>query len=264
MKENYYKDIGKYYDQDAQDYDSRYLANPILQKIRQDFREIVKEYPAQSMLEIGYGTGIDVVHFSVTHPERKIYGIDISSEMFRIASEKIKKTGCENIHIGQGSIEQLPVIFAGLKFDLIYIFFGALNTTADINKAAVILSESLNQGGKLVLSFVNKWYLSGMVLEIMKLNWKRAFARLKPVWGGYSPVHFLTSYCYTPRQIQKAFNSMKVLQRKGYCIVHPAWYFIRINKLTGKFSRYFWNADKLLNKTFLWRFGEYTLLVFEN
>jgi hypothetical protein len=56
----YYNEIGTYYDTDASDFDSRYWENPVLQQIRQSFREEVKRYPAHSMLEVGCGTGLDL------------------------------------------------------------------------------------------------------------------------------------------------------------------------------------------------------------
>ena len=114
-----------------------------------------------------------------------------------------------------------------------------------------------------MLSFVNKWYLAGILLEIAKLNFIRAFARLKPIWGGYSPVKYLPSHCYTPAQIRKAFQGMKLIKKRGYSILQPAWYFTRINRKLGRAGKLLWKADLLLNKTFLWRFGEYTLFVFQ-
>jgi ubiquinone/menaquinone biosynthesis C-methylase UbiE len=260
---DYYNEIGTYYDQDAQDYDLRYWANPVLQRIRQSFRETVKRYPASAMLEIGYGTGLDLVHFARTHPDRFIYGIDISAEMFRLAGEKIEQHHCRNIAIRKGSVEDIPVLFPSVKFDIIYIFFGALNTTQNIDRAARILTESLNPEGILVISFVNKWYLTGMALELIKFKWEKAFARLKPIWGGYSPGHYLASFCYSPEKIRSAFSGLTVLKRKGFCIVHPAWYFTRINQKIGRLGNILWTIDQGLDKTFMWRFGEYALIVFK-
>ena len=56
----YYKMVGKYYDTDALDFDKRYWQNPILQRIRQDIRENLKNIPFDNALEIGCGTGIDI------------------------------------------------------------------------------------------------------------------------------------------------------------------------------------------------------------
>ena len=261
---NYYHEISNYYNHDASDYDSRYWSNPVLQQIRQAFREEVKEYDAQSMLEVGYGTGLDLVHFGKTHPNRKIYGIDISEEMLKISKDKVLKSGCANIEIRNGSVEEINELFPNQKFDIIYIFFGALNTVENINKAAACLKNSLNPGGIIVVSVVNKWYVMGMLLDSVRFRFKKALSRLKPFWHGYSTSNYLPSHCYTPKQIKKAFSGLKLVKSKGYSILHPAWYFTKINRKLGKLGWVLWNIDKVLNKTFLWRWGEYTLFVFQN
>ncbi len=211
MSKEYYHEISTYYDKDAADYDSRYWSNPVLQKIRQHFREVVKKYPARTMLELGYGTGLDLVHFATTHPERKISGIDISAEMYRLSNERISRGNYRNIEIKKGSVEDIATLFPKQKFDIIYIFFGALNTTENLKTAVKSLSGALSPEGVLILSFVNKWYLMGMALDILRFRFAKAFVRLRTVWGGYSPEHHLSSYCYTPRQMKAAFSDLQVI-----------------------------------------------------
>jgi ubiquinone/menaquinone biosynthesis C-methylase UbiE len=259
----YYHEIGTYYDTDAADFDARYWENPVLQQIRQSFREEVKRYPAQSILEVGCGTGLDLVHFALTHPDAVIKGIDISNEMVKLTQKRIDQNGCSNATVKKGRVEEIGNLFGDECFDLVYVFFGALNTVEDLKKAAGHLAKSLKPGGILVLSFVNKWYLAGMLLEMAKLNFRRAFARLKPIWGGYSPVKYLPSHCYTPAQIRKSFHGMKLIKIRGYSILQPAWYFTRINNKLGKAGKLLWKADLLLNRTFFRRFGEYILFVFQ-
>jgi ubiquinone/menaquinone biosynthesis C-methylase UbiE len=249
---------------DANDYELRYWNNPVIQQMRQSFREITKKYSAITMLEIGCGIGLDVVHFAKTHPNRKIYGIDVSEEMVRLSTIKVLKSGCANIELQKGSVEDIHTLFPHQKFDIIYVFFGALNTVEDLKKAAHDIIEVLAPGGILVLTFVNKWYLAGVLIDLLRFRFSRAFGRFKTIWGGYSPTHFLPSHCYTPKQVKMAFSPLKVMFRKGYTIIHPAWYFINLNKKLGKLRRILWFADQLLDRTFLWKFGEYGLFVFKN
>lgn len=260
---DYYYRVSHYYDEDATDFDVRYWSNPVLQQIRQEFRQEVMRYPAQNMLEIGCGTGLDLIHFSTIYPERNLYGIDISAQMVRLSLLRKEKNERTNIRVSQGSVEDIVTLFPGQQFDVIYVFFGALNTVEDLSEAARIIKGLLSVGGVLVASFVNKWYLPGMLLEILRLRFSSAFGRIKPVWGGYSPSKFLPSHCYSPSEIKKAFVGFTVESHKGFSIVHPAWYYTNLNQKLGKLRKYLWMTDRLLNKTFLWRFGEYTLFVFK-
>ncbi len=259
----YYHVVESYYDGDASDFDARYWKNPVLQRIRQDFREEVKRYPATDVLEIGYGTGLDLVHFAETHPSSAFTGIDISGQMQAVASQKIQKTGLKNASALKGSVEDLTFLYPGKQFDMVYVFFGALNTVEDLKAAADHINDVTAPGGKLLLTFVNKNYVAGMLIELMKFRFKAAFSRLRKEWGGYSPSEYLPSRCYTPKQIKKAFSHFQLLKKKGYSILHPAWYYHRLNRMLRKALPALWKTDTILNKSPFWSWGEYTLFVFE-
>ncbi len=259
----YYQQIESYYDGDAEDFDARYWKNYVLQRIRQDFREEVKRHSFTSMLEIGYGTGLDMEHFAKTHPDVKVAGIDISGEMKNIARKRAQKQNLSNVKAEKGSVEDIENLFPGEKFDMVYVFFGALNTVEDLKKTADILYRIVAPGGVMVLSFVNKYYLAGMMIEMLKLRFGAAFSRLRKVWGGYSPTEFLPSRCYSPKEIKNMFSQFSLVKRKGYSIVHPAWYYHGLNRLIRRVSPLLWKSDMLVNKTFAWRYGEYALYVFK-
>ena len=264
MKTDFYTKVGNYYDQEALEFDGRYWRNPVLQKIRQAFRDEVKRQDYNSMLEIGCGTGLDLVHFANIHPEVFVHGIDISNEMVGVTRRKIEKLNLTNVEVHQAAVEDLPTLYSGKKFDLIYVFFGALNTVDSLQENAEILTQMLSPKGTMVLSFVNKWYLGGIVLETVRFRFRRAFARIKPIWGGYSPIKYLPSKCYTPKQVNRAFHSVHLKNKFGFSILHPAWYFTRINQKISRFSRVLWKIDERLSRWHLWRFGEYTLFTFEH
>ena len=264
MKNGLYPEVGKYYDDDAEDFDSRYWKNPVLQQIRQSFREEVKRYPFDSMLEVGCGTGIDLVHFGITHPEVQVRGIDISSEMIRISRNKIAENKLSNVQAFTATVEDCPALFQDRQFDLIYVFFGALNTVEDLAVNAGILKKMLAPGGKIVATFVNKWYLGGIFIEGVRLRFGRATARLRKVWGGYSPVKYLPSRCYSPGEIRRAFQGLSINKHHGYSILHPAWYYTGINQKLRRAGNILWKTDESLNRTLFWRFGEYTLFTFQN
>jgi len=263
MTDDYYSTVENYYDGDAHDFDARYWRNPALQRIRQDFREEVKRFRFDNMLEVGYGTGLDLEHFAATFPGARIAGIDISGEMQRVAKKRLSAAGLSNAVALKGSVEEIDALTGDRKFDMVCVFFGALNTVSNLKQAAAHLERCTAPGGILVLSFVNKHYVGGMVIELLKLRFRAAFSRLRAIWGGYSPSKYLPSRCYSPGQIEEAFRDFVVLKKKGYSILHPAWYYHRFNRLLRRVSPWLWRADELLNKTPLWQFGEYTLFVFQ-
>ncbi len=259
----FYEEVENYYDSDAHDFDRRYWNNKTLQLIRQDFREQLKRFRFTHMLEIGYGTGLDMIHFAKTHPDANIAGIDIAANMQQITEAKIRQEGLENVVALKGGVEDLPKLFPGHKFDMIYVYFGALNTVEDLSLAAKVLIRMTKPGGIMILSFVNKYYVAGMLIELLKLRPKAAFSRLRKVWGGYSPTVYLPSRCYSPKEIRHAFGSCNILLKKGYCIFHPAWYYHGLNSLLRRFSRLLWKIDMFINKTPMWSLGEYTLFAFQ-
>jgi ubiquinone/menaquinone biosynthesis C-methylase UbiE len=263
MEKKNYLQVEKYYDEDASNFDSRYYKNPVLQRIRQDMREEVKRFKFSNVLEIGFGTGIDIVHFARTHPDVQFSGIDISGAMCSLAKEKVTEWNLKNVDIKKGTVEDIESLFKEVQFDMIYVFFGALNTVDDINKTAKILNSLSSPGGIMVLSFVNKYYLAGVVLEVLKLRFRKAFSRLNPEWGGYSPSKYLPSSTYSIKKIKKAFGDFLLIRKKGYSIIYPAWYYKRLIRFLTNCLGILWKADKLLNKTPLWCLGEYSLCVFQ-
>ena len=264
MISDYNKTVGDYYDIDSYDFDKRYWKNLILQKIRQDFRENTKKLEFDNALEIGCGTGIDLLHFSKIFPEKSFSGIDVSSKMVEISQSKIDQAKISNCDIQQGSPEEISKIYPNKKFDLIYVYFGALNTVENFKEAADKIIECCQDEGYLVLSFVNKHYLAEVLLNLFRLRFNDAFRRYKKVWGGYSPSKHLDSKCFSPREIRKIFLPANIeIFRAGYSILYPAWYRNHwLNKL-GSIGNKLWRIDSILNNSFLWQFGEYTFFIFK-
>ena len=261
-KENYHSTVSAYYDEDASlGFEERAGENPILDRIRKDFRRISAKYSFKNVLEIGCGPGFDVAWFASEYPESKITGIDISAEMVRLAGERIKKAGLTNANVLKCHDAELFDHFSAGSFDLIYVYFGALNTVSDLAATAGDIEKLLKPGGHAVLTFVNKWYLREMLVQLLKLNIKGAFARLNKIWGGYSPDRYLPSTCYSACQVKKAFKGMQILERSGYSITFPAWYnFKKAMSNPARMDR-LWKIDRKLQHTCFWSYGEYTLFV---
>jgi SAM-dependent methyltransferase len=263
-KPGYYKKVSDYYDKDASlDFESRAEENPLLFKIRNDFRQITIKYPFENALEIGCGPGFDVAWFASEYPERNIVGVDISANMVSLAKDRIASNQLGNAKALVSDERELATNFETNEFDLIYVYFGALNTVADLDFAAEQIEKLLKPGGHAVLTFVNKWYLREMIVQGLKLKIRGALARIRKEWGGYSVDRHLPSRCYSPARIKKAFRKFKLLERKGYSIFFPAWYnfrkFINQKEKTDKL----WEKDQRLQNSMLWSKGEYTLFVFK-
>lgn len=260
---SYYDKVGTYYDKDAVDFEQRYHQNPALQRIRQSFRQHTKSYEQESILEIGFGPGFDLVHFAEQFPNRKFYGLDISAEMVRLTQEKIDQMSLKNAYVAQGSVEDIITQFPQVSFDMIYVFFGALNTVDDLESAFADLRSVLQPGGKMVLTFVNKYYVAGTIIELLKLKPKFAFTRWKKIWGGYSPTNFLASRCYPPKTIKKRAR-LNCIYSRGYSVFYPAWYYHKLHKrLPKRILAALWDLDERIATTRLGKFGEYMLYTFE-
>lgn len=262
-KNNFHKTVSEYYDKDAElGFEARAMENPLLEKIRNDFRQITVKYPFESVLEIGCGPGFDVEWFARNYPEKNITGIDISAKMVEQANSRIQAAKLNNATAIQLDERTMLEHFGEQKFDLIYVYFGALNTVDDLSFAADQIYKLLKPGGHAILTFVNKWYLREMLVQSIKLRPKVAFSRIRKVWGGYSPNRFLPSKCYSPGYIRKAFSKFNILEKKGYSITFPAWYnFRKYLKMEDKTDK-LWETDQKLQKSFLWSKGEYLLFVF--
>jgi ubiquinone/menaquinone biosynthesis C-methylase UbiE len=264
QKEQFYQSVSEYYDKDADmNFEARAEVNPLLGRIRDDFRAVTVKYPFSNALEIGCGPGFDVAWFAAEFPESRITGVDISENMVRLAQKRISSQGLSNARVVQADERTLLREFGPESFDLVYVYFGALNTVDDLSAAAGQIRELLSTGGYAILTFVNKWYWREMLVQILKLNFKIAFARLKKDWGGYSIDRHLPSRCYSPREISKAFKDFRIIEKKGYSIFYPAWYNYRkwLKRLPETDQK--WKKDESLQNSFLWSKGEYTLFVFK-
>lgn len=261
---NHYSLVGQYFDSIADDYLIRSESNPIIAEMRQSFRSYTTGSTPGAILDIGCGRGQDAVYFAKRYPKAQVYGIDVSSKMVEYATELAGESNLMNVCFISTDIkdlmQQLP---NGQKFDLIYVFFGALNTAPSLKKSAEIISELLTPDGKAVLTFVNKYHLADFFMNVMKGKLKHALARWQKIWAGYSHGSSVASSLYTPAEIIKAFPNLKLKGKKGYSIFYPAWYQADWLKRFPRLCRILKKADAIANKCFLWKYGEYTLFIFE-
>ncbi|MCQ4142452.1 class I SAM-dependent methyltransferase [Chryseobacterium sp. EO14] len=263
MSSDYYNKVKTYYDKDSVAFEKRYHENSTLKRIRKSFRKETEKYFFNNILEIGFGPGFDIEYFARKFPEKEVYGIDISDGMKNIAMQTMYNEGIKNVSLAVGSVEDVKKRFADTQFDMIIVYFGALNTVENIEEIQEHLLKILSPTGNMTLTFVNKWYLMAIIKPLIKLKFSTAFKRLRKVWGGYSPTQFLPSKCYSSMEIKRYFDKFRIIEKRGYSILYPAWYENRITQKFPNLVERLWKMDKLLQRTPFWNFGEYSLYVFK-
>ncbi len=258
--ETYYSEVASYYDDDAADFEQRYEENPVLQKIRASFREITAREPFNHALEIGCGPGFDVEWAATNFPDSRIDAIDVSPAMIDLARRRIPGKTQQNVRLGVGSVEDIPSVFPDTRYDLIFVFFGGLNTVFDLKKAALDIKSCCSEDARLVLTFVNRYYLTEIPLWLATGRTDKALERIRAKWNGYSDHRKIPSRVYAASDIKKSFSPhFDITLKRGYSIFYPAWYRSHLLPKLGKASHYLWGLDRLLSKTPFWNIGEYSL-----
>ncbi len=250
---------GAYYDAFAELAEQRYSSNHVLVRVREAFRRAVEPHPAGAVLDLGCGPGTDLAWFAERYPGRRYAGIDVSPRMVDLARAKLTTRG---VRVERGCAEDVPRVFPGEQFDLIYSFFGPLNTEPDLGGAVRALAQVVAPGGILVLTFVSRTYVVDAALHLLRGRPGRAVARFTDRWRGYSDQSPLNASLYFPRQIETGFApAFQVQRREGFSILYPAWYRAARFHERGALVRALWIADRALNRTPLWSTGEHLLYV---
>ena len=257
--ENDLLETAAYYDAFAAVAEERYTSNHVLVRVREAFRRAVEPYPAATVLDLGCGPGTDLAWFAARYPGRRYAGIDVSPRMVALARVKLADRA---VRVERGCAEDLPRVFPGEQFDLIYSFFGPLNTEPDLDRAVGALAQAVAPGGVLVLTFVSRTYVADTAVHLLRGRPGRAVARLANRWRGYVPQTPLQAWLYFPRQIEARFApAFQVERREGFSILYPAWYRATRFAERGALVRALWIADRVLNRTPLWSAGEHLLYV---
>jgi SAM-dependent methyltransferase len=253
--------VASYYDAFADVAEQRYASNPVLAQVRHGFRLTVERYPAQAMLDVGCGPGTDIAYFAKRYPQRRYRGIDLSPRMVETARANLRAV--PGVRVERGCAADAPQVFLGERFDVVYSFFGPLNTEPDLLAAARSLRTLVVPGGVLVLSFVSRVYLVDSLLHLLRGRPRRAAARLMDRWGGYSDAGPLAAHLYFPWQLETIFGfGFRVEKREGFSILYPAWYRAARFRAGGSALRALWHGDRALSRTPLWFVGEHLLYVF--
>ncbi len=109
---------------------------------------LMKDIEQPLILDVATGTG-DLALEANRRLGCKVVGVDISTEMLKVAEEKIQKRGLsEMISVAEGDSENLP--FESNYFDAVMVAFGVRNFE-NLNKGLSDMARTLKPGGKMVV-----------------------------------------------------------------------------------------------------------------
>ncbi|HTB02397.1 MAG TPA: class I SAM-dependent methyltransferase [Bradyrhizobium sp.] len=142
-------------------------------------RLIVRLEPAAgaTVLEIGCGTGRNLVHAAMLFPEAQFFGIDVSTEMLASASQAILCRGMTDrirISHGDGTAFDPQALFGVAAFDRIMISY-SLSMIPDWRRAIEAATQRLAPGGRLhIVDFGNQERMPDLARAAL-LRWLALF-----------------------------------------------------------------------------------------
>ena len=130
-----------------------------------------------SVLEIGCGTGRNLVHAARLYPDARFFGIDISTEMLTSAISAISRRDlAKQIRVAHGDGTAFnPLAFFGIaEFDHVMISY-SLSMIPDWRHVLQAAASRLKPGGRLhIVDFGNQERLPGIARTLLK-RWLALF-----------------------------------------------------------------------------------------
>lgn len=160
----FYNKISKVYD---------LLADQSEGPVRQAGLEMLKACPGEKVLEIGFGTGHCLVALAqAVGPTSKVYGIDLSDEMLKLAQENLEKEGlADQVELVCGDAMELP--YPSSTMDAIFMSFTLeLFDTPEIPNVLAECRRALRPGGRIVVVGMSKEGEGGIVLQVFEWTHK--------------------------------------------------------------------------------------------
>jgi len=160
----FYNKISKVYD---------LLADHSEEPVRRAGLEKLNARPGEKVLEIGFGTGHCLVALAhAVGAAGKVYGVDLSDEMLKIAHENLEKEGlADRAELICEDAEKLP--YAAETLDAIFMSFSLeLFDTPEIPKVLAECKRALRPGGRIVVVGVSKEGEGGVILQVFEWTHK--------------------------------------------------------------------------------------------
>jgi S-adenosylmethionine-diacylgycerolhomoserine-N-methlytransferase len=130
-----------------------------------------------SVLEVGCGTGRNLVLAARLHPDARFFGIDVSTEMLTSAISAISRPGLTNrirVAHGDGTAFDPPALFGVQSFDHILISY-SLSMIPDWRGVLHAAASHLKPGGRLhIVDFGGQERLPGIAGTLLR-RWLAMF-----------------------------------------------------------------------------------------
>jgi ubiquinone/menaquinone biosynthesis C-methylase UbiE len=190
------------FDAKASTYDSEFsqsFVGSVQRKMIHDFvGALLKGKKDLDILELNCGTGEDALFLSQFG---NLTISDVSGSMLEVARKKNPGINAMLINLNQ----PLPT---DKKYDLIFSNFGGFNCISKerLMKLDTELHQILNPNGRLIIVFMSKWSLVEFIYFSLRLNFKKAFRRIK----GKSYYGKLPIYYYSQETTEHIFSSFNL------------------------------------------------------
>lgn len=129
-----------------------------------------------SVLEIGCGTGRNLLRVAARYPGRQLFGIDISDEMLKTACAALQRQGVPGVHLAQADATSFDAsrTLQRTRFDRVYFSY-TLSMIPEWRKALHHAATLVAPGGELhVVDFGSCDGLPGL-LKTPLYRWLKAF-----------------------------------------------------------------------------------------
>ena len=160
----FYNKISKVYD---------LLADQSEGPVRRAGLERLNARPGEKVLEIGFGIGHCMVALAQSvGAAGKVYGVDLSDEMPKIANEILEKEGlADRVELICEDAEKLP--YAAETLDAIFMSFTLeLFDMPEIPKVLAECKRALRPGGRIMVVGVSKEGEDGVILQVFEWTHK--------------------------------------------------------------------------------------------
>lgn len=166
---------------------------------------LLRSLPNPIILDVATGTG-DLAIALRKKLHAKVTGLDLSSEMLKVADEKIKHQRLTDISLIQGDSENLP--FDNNTFDAVTVAFGVRNFE-NLQQGLLEMKRVIKGGGKMVILEFSK-----PVGFPMKHIYKFYFSVILPFVGGLVSKD-KAAYTYLPESVNQFPEGAQFLKQLG-------------------------------------------------